>query len=31
MKVRFKEIKSKYVNNLQEIKDIQCEHEEEKE
>jgi hypothetical protein len=31
MKVRFKEIKNKYVANLQELKDIQNEHEDEKE
>ena len=31
MKVRFKEIKSKYVANLQQLKDLQNEHEDEKE
>jgi hypothetical protein len=30
MKARFKEIKNKYVANLQELKDIQNEHEDEK-
>ena len=31
MKHRFKEVKNKYVANLQELKDIQGEHEDEKE
>lgn len=31
MKSRFKEIKGKYTANLQELKDIQNEHEDEKE
>ena len=31
MKFRFKEVKNKYVANLQELKDIQNEHEDEKE
>ena len=31
MRVRFKEVKTKYVANLQELKDIQNEHEDEKE
>lgn len=31
MKARFREIKTKYVANLQELKDIQNEHEDEKE
>ena len=30
MKARFKEIKTKYVANLQELRDIQNEHEDEK-
>ena len=31
MKTRFKEIKNKYIANLQELKDIQNQHEDEKE
>ncbi len=31
MKQRFRDIKAKYTSNLQEIKDIQNEHEDEKE
>ncbi len=31
MKVRFREIKNKYVANMQELRDIQNEHEDEKE
>ena len=31
MKKRFKDIKAKYTSNLQDIKDLQNEHEDEKE
>lgn len=30
MRVRFKEIKKKYISNLTDLKDIQKEHEDEK-